>query len=168
MIEGYSLRYYPIALRLQDAKALVIGGGCVAQRKVMYLLNAGAYVHVVSPKMTRSLKRLVKEDRIEWTQRQVCRNDLSYADIVISATNNIGVNKTVSRWAQEWNIWVNVVDNSGLSNFISPAVFRCKKGIVAVYTDARDPVLSRDLKNFLKERWDDFLSYRNRLQKDST
>ena len=58
---------------------------------------------------------------------------------------------------------VNVVDNPSLSSFISPAVFRAGGAVVAVYTHGRDPVLSRDIKNFLKEQWDVFLSYRNRL-----
>jgi len=60
---------------------------------------------------------------------------------------------------------VNVVDRARLSDFISPALLYMPKAIVAIYTEGKDPVLSRDLKNFLKERWDEFLSYRDRLQK---
>ncbi|MFH1752888.1 MAG: bifunctional precorrin-2 dehydrogenase/sirohydrochlorin ferrochelatase [Candidatus Omnitrophota bacterium] len=155
-------RYYPIALNLKDKRALVVGGGSVAQRKVDSLLRSGALVRVISPQLTPRLKLLFKSKEIEWIKRRVRSSDVKRADIIIAATDDPGVNEDVSRWARNEGVWANVVDRSHLSDFISPAVFRARSGIVAVYTDGKDPVLSRDLKNFLKEKWSDFLRYRNR------
>ncbi|MFH1868609.1 MAG: NAD(P)-dependent oxidoreductase [Candidatus Omnitrophota bacterium] len=162
MIKRPLLRYYPIAVRLEGASALVVGGGMVAQRKILSLLESGAKVKVISPHLTSDLAKLAKDKNIHWVCRRVQRKDIKDAAIAIAATDDNRVNERVSRWARIEKITVNVVDKPALSSYISPAVFRTKQAIVAVYTDSRDPVLSRDLKNFLKEKWDVFLRYRDR------
>lgn len=154
--------FYPISVRLKNKRAIIIGGGPVAQRKVISLMDAGARITVVSPQVTERIALLAKKDRIKWFKHLVRQNDLRGADIVIAATSDIGINKKVSVWARKTGALVNVVDNSKLSDFISPAVLKKQKAIIAVYTDGREPELSRDLKDFLKEHWDEFLSYRDR------
>jgi len=155
--------YYPIALKLKGRTALVVGGGQVAERKVQTLLEFGARVRVISPELTIPLQKLFRSRRIAWVSRVVRSSDIKGADIVVAATSIASVNNSVSRWAKRKGILLNVVDSPCMSSFISPAVFRASKAVIAVYTHGLDPVLSRDLKNFLKESWDVFLSYRNRL-----
>ncbi|TRZ49871.1 bifunctional precorrin-2 dehydrogenase/sirohydrochlorin ferrochelatase [bacterium] len=159
--------YYPIALKLKGRTALVVGGGQVAERKVKTLLRFGAHVYVVSPDLTAELRRLFKSRRIIWFNRVAKPADINSRDIVILATSDPSINKKLSRWAKRKGILVNVVDRASLSSFISPAILFTPKAVVTVYTHALDPALSRDLKNFLKENWDVFLSYRRRLQKRS-
>lgn len=156
-------RYYPVALNLQNRSVLVAGGGTVAERKVKILLRFGARVNIVSPDLTPALLRLFKLKKIGWAKRAFLRGDVKDASLVIAATSKAEVNKQISRYAKRKGILVNVVDNADLSNFISPAYFQAGKAVVAVNTNAEDPCLSRDLKNFLKEHWGEFLSYRNRL-----
>lgn len=155
--------YYPIALKLKYRDALVVGGGQVAERKVKTLLRFGARIRVVSPDLTPELLRLSKSHRIAWSDRPAKASDIKCADLVIVATSDSAVNKRISVWAKRRGILANVVDRASLSSFISPAILRTPKAVVAVYTHGRDPALSRDLKNFLKENWDGFLSYRDRL-----
>lgn len=162
------MKYYPIAVDLFGKQALVVGGGKVAERKTISLLKGRAGIRVVSPVLTPRLNRLAKSGKIAWNKRCVSKKDINGADIIIAATGNSAVNKNVSKWAKEKNVLVNVVDNSGLSDFISPAIVRQGKALIAVYTDGKDPVLSRDLKNYLKDHWDAFLSYRRRSQKSSS
>ncbi|MFB3042062.1 MAG: bifunctional precorrin-2 dehydrogenase/sirohydrochlorin ferrochelatase, partial [Candidatus Poribacteria bacterium] len=52
--------FYPAHLNLQDRKCLVVGGGKVAERKVMSLLLSGGDVTLISPDATESLKNLAK------------------------------------------------------------------------------------------------------------
>jgi len=158
-------KYYPVALNIAGCKTLIVGGGLVAQRKALNLLQAGSVIKIVSPILTPRLKRLVKSKKMKWVSRRVRKADLSGSGLVIAATDDSVVNNKVSLWAKDKGILVNVVDKPALSTFISPAVFRTGKAIITVYTDGRDPVLSRDLKNYIKEHWDGFLSYRNRLSK---
>jgi len=155
--------YYLIALNLKNKLALVAGGGEVSERKVKGLLKTGARVTIVSPEMTPLLRRLAKQRKVRWLKRLVKESDIAGANVVIAATSDQAVNRRVSLWAKQRKILVNVVDQSRLSDFISPAVLRAERAIVAVYTNGKDPLLSKDLKDFLKEHWDVFLSYRHRL-----
>ena len=157
------LTYFPFAVDLQGQKVLVVGGGKVAERKVFALLKARADVWIVAPQLTGSLQELNASSRVQWQQKDIARTDLQGFRLVIAATNHTGINEDVSRWAKAAGVWINVVDNPGLSDFISPAVFFAEEGIVAVYSDGKDPVLSRDLKNFIERQWHEFLSYRDQL-----
>ena len=158
------LNYYPFALKLKDERILIIGGGVIAERKIRVLLSANAKITVIAPRITEYLKELVNKSKIIWFRKSVDETDIYGRKIVIAATSDAGINRKISKWCREENIWVNVVDNSYLSNFISPAIINIGKALLAVYTDAKNPVYSRDLKNFLKENWSEFLSYRRRLQ----
>lgn len=157
------LRYYPIALAVSGRRILVVGGGNVAERKVESLLESKAIITVVAPRVTDTLARLASKKVLIWIRRPVRESDLVGARVAIAATNDMAVNKKVRQWANKKNILVNVVDNPHLCDFISPAIIRTDRVIVAVYTDGKDPVLSQDLKNFLQERWDAFLLYRRKL-----
>jgi siroheme synthase-like protein len=155
--------YFPMAINLKNKRTLVVGGGKVALRKINNFLNAGALVHVISPSLSNEVRDLYLDGKIEWTKRELRDEDVDNAALIVSATDNKEVNERVSNLAREKGIAVNVVDKPEISDFISPAIVRKEKALIAVYTDGKDPVLSRDIKNFLKEKWDEFLSYRNRL-----
>ena len=157
------MRYFPIAVKLKDKRVIVIGAGKVAERKLLMLLETGAKLYVVSPKATPYIKRLAKKCKVKWVRRSVVRSDVRCASLIISATDSEDVNRYVREWGKEFQIPVNVVDNSKISDFISPALLRFKNALIAIYTDGKEPALSRDLKNYLKENWDDFVSYRNKL-----
>ncbi len=157
------MKYFPIAVKLKGERVLVVGAGKVAERKIETLLAVGAEIYVVSPRATRRIKHLSSKGYIKWVKRSVERTDIRGAKLIVAATNNARVNKYISQWSHEFEIPINVVDKPVISNFISPAIVQFKNAIIAVYTNGRDPVLSRDLKNYLKEREDDFVSYRNRL-----
>ena len=162
-VKNQIVSYYPMALNLKDKLVVVIGGGKVSEHKVKNLLSAKAKIKVVSPVITPGLKRLVSKGKVTWVSRLARSADLRSASLVIAATSSNLVNRSVSKWARKCGAWVNVVDDPALSDFISPAVFRVSKAVVAVNTNGKDPVLSRDLKNFLKEEWNVFLSYRDKL-----
>jgi len=159
------LGYYPVVIEVKGANALVVGGVKIAQRKAMVLLKSGARVTLISPKVTNLLDGLAKRTKLKWLKRKVSKDDIAKARIVIAATNDGLVNKNVSFWSKKQGALVNIVNNPSLSSFISPAVFKKSNLIVAVNSNGKDPELSRDLKNYIKEQWGEFLSYRRRLQK---
>ena len=46
------MSHYPVSLDLTDRRCVVIGGGAVAERKVLTLLDFGAAVTVAAPELT--------------------------------------------------------------------------------------------------------------------
>lgn len=156
------MNYFPVAIRLRDKKVVVVGGGKVAGRKVAILLDTGALIQIIAPKLSVELKNLADKEAISWVNKSIEEKDIIGATLIISATDQKEVNSKVSIWAKKRGIPINVVDNSYLSDFISPALIKKDKALVAVYSDGKDPVLSRDLKKYLHEKWNDFLLFRDK------
>lgn len=155
--------YYPVVLNLKGREVIVAGGGRVSLKKVKKLLQSVSRIRIFSPVLEKELRLLVNRNKLVWYNRSIRKSDIKKASLVISATNKKAVNRLVSIWAKAAGIPVNVVDDASLSDFISPATFTLGKAVVAVHTNGSDPVLSRDMKNFLKEHWGEFLSYRKKL-----
>ncbi|MGB3242136.1 MAG: bifunctional precorrin-2 dehydrogenase/sirohydrochlorin ferrochelatase [Candidatus Omnitrophota bacterium] len=118
------MKYLPVAVNLKYRRTVVVGGGKVALRKIRNFLNAGALVHVVSPSLDKKVKDLYKKGKITWTRRDVRKDDISDAALIVSATNDEKTNEYVSQLARKKGIPVNVVDQPKISDFISPAVVR--------------------------------------------
>ena len=60
---------YLTGLLLRDRKVVVVGGGCVARRRVPKLLDAGARVEVISPEVHSRLAGLAEAGAITWHAR---------------------------------------------------------------------------------------------------
>ncbi|HLV33287.1 MAG TPA: NAD(P)-dependent oxidoreductase, partial [Chitinispirillaceae bacterium] len=58
--------YYPVMLKLENSKCLLIGGGKIAQRKLEKLLESGAIVTIVSPDVTSGIEKLCNEEKVSW------------------------------------------------------------------------------------------------------
>lgn len=123
---------YPIALHGEKIKALVVGGGSVAARKVASLLEAGAKVKVIAPQISRSLEELAQQNKIRVELRAYQSADMAHANIVIAATDHREVNATVARDAEKVGVMVNVADKYEEGDFSTMAVHRVGKVTVAI------------------------------------
>src|SRR4030042_1409560 len=116
--------YYPIMLKVQGKRCVVVGGGPVAERKVQTLLECDASVCVISPNVTRGLRDLAAKKRVEIISRDFASGDLEGALLAVAATGDASVNRRVSEEAHARGIQVNVVDDPDSSSFIVPSVVR--------------------------------------------
>ncbi|HAR46868.1 MAG: hypothetical protein A2X56_13475 [Nitrospirae bacterium GWC2_57_13] len=147
------MRYYPLFLDLQARRCLVIGGGTVAERKVLSLLEAGARVAVVSPSATPRLRELAGEGKIELQQRVVQDQDLEGAALVFAATDSPEVNASSAALCRAKNIPVNVASPPEESTFIVPSAVARGELLIAVSTSGASPALSRKIRKELEERY---------------
>ncbi len=137
--------YLPLHFNLKNQPVLVIGGGDVAQRKVDLLLEAGAIVRLVAPRIKSSLQEQLRtpHEIIEGVYVQTQMNDVV---LVVAATSDQTVNAQVSNDAQQINIPVNVVDQPALCSVIFPAIVDRSPVIVSISTGGASPVLARHIK----------------------
>ncbi|MEE9614509.1 MAG: bifunctional precorrin-2 dehydrogenase/sirohydrochlorin ferrochelatase [Thermodesulfobacteriota bacterium] len=142
--------YYPIFLDIEKKTCLVVGGGAVAERKVLSLLFSGARVAVISPQLTKKLKSLVKTGKIRHTARRYCVGDIEGAFLVVSATDSEEINKAVSKEARKAGTLLNVVDRPELCNFIVPSVVERGSLLVAISTSGKSPYLAKALRKTLE------------------
>jgi precorrin-2 dehydrogenase/sirohydrochlorin ferrochelatase len=145
------MRYFPVFLDLQDKSCVVVGGGRVAERKVQSLLDAGARVRVISPKLTGALARLKSREKIVHYPRAYRPKDLREAFLTIAATDDRAVNELVFQEATRNCIPVNVVDDPGHSSFIVPSLVKKRDLVVAISTSGKSPALARMLRQKLEK-----------------
>lgn len=138
--------YLPLFHNLRGRTCLVVGGGEVALRKIRLLREAGARVQLVAPQICPDLEALAAEGQIHIARKTFHPNDMVGATLIIAATNNHQVNEQVSRWAQERNIPVNVVDSPALCSVIFPAIIDRSPVQIAISSGGSAPVLARLLR----------------------
>ncbi len=146
---------YPVVLLLEGKRAVVIGGGAVAERKVLGLLECDAIVEVISPEITEGIQELVDESRCSWKQKCYEATDLERADIVFAATDDEPVNTRVFEDATSLRLMVNVADRPELCSFYLPSVMRRGDLCISVSTQGGSPLLARRIRAELEDRYDD-------------
>ncbi|MGI9952944.1 bifunctional precorrin-2 dehydrogenase/sirohydrochlorin ferrochelatase [Moorellaceae bacterium AZ2] len=160
--------YYPLFLRLRGCPCLVVGGGTVGERKVRGLLQAGATVTVVSPRVTPRLAELARAGRIEWRPRRYRPKDLRGMVLVFVASGDRFVNSRIATHCRRAGIWVNVADSPQESTFLVPAVVRRGHLQIAVSTGGNSPALASLLKSRLEkdigQEYGSFLNFLGELR----
>ena len=142
--------FYPMFADLNGRRCVVVGGGLVAQRKVLALLGYGARVTVISPTLTSRLAACARRGAIRYLARQVRPADLRGAWLVYAATDEPRVNELVSRTAAARRVFANVVDKTPLCSFIAPAIFRRGALTIAISTGGASPALAKKLRRDLE------------------
>ena len=147
------MSYYPIFIDLQGKKAIVVGGGTVAQRKIETLLECGAVVHVVARQLTPALSRYVEEGKIRLMGHEFRESYLNGASVVIAATDDPLINHQVSMNAREKGLLINAVDQPSDCNFIVPSVLRRGDLLIAVSTSGKSPALAKNVRETLEKKF---------------
>ncbi|GAA1509429.1 uroporphyrinogen-III C-methyltransferase [Sphaerisporangium rubeum] len=129
---------YLLGLRLNGKRALVVGGGRVAQRRVPTLLDAGASVVLVSPDVTPALDDLIAAGRVTWVNRRYEVGDCDGAWLVQACTSDRDANAAIAAEAEAKRIWCVRADDREASAAWTPASGRVGEISVAV-TAGGDP-----------------------------
>ncbi|MFA5065492.1 MAG: bifunctional precorrin-2 dehydrogenase/sirohydrochlorin ferrochelatase [Dehalococcoidia bacterium] len=143
-------KYYPVYLNLQGRKCLIAGGGQVALRKATALLEHGAEVTVVSPRLCAGLRKLEREGMLKSVNRSYRDGDIKGVSIAVIATSNSKINRSAAEEARKRRVPVNVVDDPVLSDFIVPSILRRGDLSIAVSTSAKSPALARKIRSRLE------------------
>ncbi|MFM5641968.1 siroheme synthase CysG [Aeromonas veronii] len=142
--------YLPIFCRLDNKPVLLVGGGEVAERKARLLLDAGAQLTVVAPKLDPELAELAANGSIEWLASEFASEQLAGKWLVVAATDRREVNALVYQSANQARIFANVVDDPKRSSFIMPSIIDRSPLMVAISSGGKAPVLARLLREKLE------------------
>ncbi len=154
-LKKMKMKYYPVFLKLNNKKAVVIGGGKVAERKVLTLLKAGAAVKVISPKITKALENLKNKRALTHIKRTYRTGDLKNAFIVIAGTSSDKTNAKIARNAKHLGDksqrLVNVIDTPSEGNFIAPSIVKRGPLTIAISTEGSSPAMSKAIRKELEK-----------------
>ncbi len=140
-----------IDLQPSLGRALVVGGGKVAARKVRGLVDAGFAVTVVAPEVQAAIEAL---PGVTVRKRMFFPADLDGHALAFACTDSRDVNRAVGKLARAAGIPVNVTDRQEESSFFSTATLQGPDWRVGVSTGGRDPGLAKRLRELLGERLD--------------
>ena len=144
---------FPAFLKLENRPALVVGGGAIATSKIPSLLNAGARITVVAPKLTCELAELVRNHDITWLPKPFEPSDLSGIFLVIAATNIRELNAAVFAEADRRNILCNAVDDIDHCHFYYGSIVQRGDFQIAISTNGKSPALAQRLRRELQEQF---------------
>lgn len=123
---------FPLTLRVAGRKVVVVGGGHVATRRALSLVEAEALVTLISPIISESLNSAVSRGDINWLQRTYERGDLDGAWLVQTATASPDIDEQVAADAEAGQIWCLKGGDPENATAWSPAVARIDDVMVAV------------------------------------
>ena len=145
--------YYPINLKIDDMKIVIIGGGKVAYRKCINFLAFNKKVVVVSEEIIKEFENI--KDEIEIIEDSYNEKYIKEAFVVVAATNNKDVNHQIGIYCREYGKLVNVVDDGDLSNFTVPSFVKRGDLLLSVSTGGKSPSLSAKIRKELEEVYDE-------------
>lgn len=171
------MAYFPMFVDMTERECLIVGGGNVAYRKVIVMLDFGAKVTVVAEDICDELRKLTiddiasedktgsytanKENRITFIKRRFERKDCDGMEVVIAATDDNALNHEIAEYCKANGIMVNAVDQKADCSFIFPSYIKEKNLVAAFSSGGNSPVLTKYLKGKEQEILTPFLGELN-------
>ncbi len=168
------MAYFPMFVDMTERECLIVGGGNVAYRKVMVMLDFGAKVTVVAEDICDELGKLIAgdranngwfssdaADRITIIKRRFERKDCDGMEMVIAATDDNALNHEIAEYCKAKGIMVNAVDQKADCSFIFPSYIKEKNLVAAFSSSGNSPVLTQYLKGKEQEILTPFLGELN-------
>ena len=153
--------FFPMMVKLEGRKCVVVGAGTVAEEKIAGLLPHLARITVVSPLATAKIQKQARAGILTWKQRRFAAKDIGGAFLAIAATDSPAVNAAVFRACKARGVLCNSVDDPPNCDFFYPAVVRRGALQIAISTNGRSPALASRLRRELEEQfgpeWADWL-----------
>lgn len=171
------MAYFPMFVDMTERECLIVGGGNVAYRKVIVMLDFGAKVTVVAENICDELRKLTiddiasedntgsytanKENRITFIKRRFEPKDCDGMEMVIAATDDNALNHEIAEYCKANGIIVNAVDQKADCSFIFPSYIKEKNLVAAFSSGGNSPVLTQYLKGKEQEILTSFLGELN-------
>ncbi len=140
------MAYFPMFVDMTERECLIVGGGNVAYRKVIVMLDFGAKVTVVAEDICEELGKLTIENQITFIKRRFERKDCDGMEMVIAATDDNALNHEIAEYCKANGIMVNAVDQKADCSFIFPSYIKEKNLVAAFSSGGNSPVLTQYLK----------------------
>jgi siroheme synthase-like protein len=144
---------FPLFLKLEGRKCLVVGAGAIGEGKIQGLLETGADVCVVAPEATESVQQWAKAGKVRWLRRQFRDSDLDNCFCIVAATSSNSLHERIFRAARHHGVLCNVVDVPELCDFYYPAVVRRGALQIAISTSGESPALAQRLRKQLEKQF---------------
>ena len=143
---------FPVFLKVSARRIVVAGGGAVALAKLRLLMKTTARIEVFADAPDAEVAELARAGHIVLALRPFAAGDATDAALVYAASGEADEDARVAALARAEGALVNVVDDYGASDFLTPALVDRDPVVVAIGTEGTAPVLARAVKAGVEER----------------
>lgn len=144
---------FPMFLKLEGKRCLVVGAGNVGEPKIGGLIDTGAQVCVIALRASEIVQGWAQAGKISLELRAFASDDLDGTFLAVVATASRALNESIYRAAQRRGVLCNVVDVPEYCDFYYPAVVRRGDLQIAISTNGRSPSLSQKLRQQLEQQF---------------
>jgi siroheme synthase-like protein len=140
---------FPVFLKLEQLRLLIVGGGYVGHEKLSTVLQNSptTSIRLVATSLSDEIKTLSEShSNIELIERPYESNDLNDIDLVIVAVDNKETSSYIREDAKEKGILINVADTPALCDFYLGSVVKKGDLKIAISTNGKSPTIAKRLK----------------------
>ncbi|MFN8522429.1 MAG: bifunctional precorrin-2 dehydrogenase/sirohydrochlorin ferrochelatase [Chloroflexota bacterium] len=145
------MQLYPVFLRLDGRRCVVVGGGAVGTRRARTLLDCGADVLVVAPTVTAELDALEEQGALRIERRSFAADRVDGAFLVIAATDDGAVNASALSAGRAAGALVASARSEDGAECVIPSVARRGSIAIAISTSGRSPAFARRLREEMED-----------------
>jgi siroheme synthase-like protein len=145
---------FPVFLKLEQLRLLIIGGGNVALEKLMAVLSnsPNTQIFLVAKEINESIRHLAATcTNVQITVREYSPSDVDDTDIVIVAVNDSMLSERIRSDAKQRGKLINVADTPALCDFYLGSVVTKGNLKLAISTNGKSPTMAKRLKELLNE-----------------
>lgn len=145
---------FPVFLKLEELDTLIVGGGNVGLEKLNALLKSSpmARVTVVAPLIRAEIKELAKASRrIHLIERKFRIRDLQNKDLLLLATDDPELHKSIRVQARKRRLLVNVADTPHLCDMYLGSVVTKGNLKIGISTNGKSPTIAKRIREYLEE-----------------
>lgn len=146
------MKHFPIFLAVEGRRIVLAGGGDAALAKLRLLLKTQAKLTVIAADAAPEIHGWVGEGKLTLIERTMEPGDTMCASLFYAAHEDAAEDARTAAIAHRDGALVNIVDNLGDSQFITPAIVDRDPVTIAIGTEGAAPVLARAIKKDLEER----------------
>ncbi len=143
-------KLYPLFLKLQGKKVLVVGGGMIALQKLVGLLNTDAQITLIAPVIIDEVRACRGEfpdiKNIKFLERDYQYGDEKDFSLVIAATNIPELNNSIANRCRDQGILVNSVDEPEYCDFYVPSIVAAGDIKIAISTNGKAPSVAQKIR----------------------
>lgn len=145
---------YPVFLKLEELKTLVVGGGNVGLEKLQSLLrNApNASIKLVAPEIREEIYALANNHpHLQLINEAYDSKHLNNIDLVVMATDQPQLHVSIREEAKARKLLVNVADTPDLCDFYLSSIVQKGQLKIAISTNGQSPTAAKRIKEMLNE-----------------
>jgi hypothetical protein len=147
-------KLFPVFLKLENFRVLIVGGGKIAGEKVRAIYNnsPATRVKLVAPEVSSEILDLRhKFQNLDVINRAFEKHDLDQVDFVIVAVNNKETSLHIKQLADQRRLITNVADTPEQCDFYLGSIVQKGDLKIAISTNGKSPTFAKRVKETLND-----------------